>query len=177
VRNNGLPLLLIAFVLLFLGFWVKVDWFWHWPISQLNYERIRLGMSRDEVKDIMGEENRGDRSPQQFARQREGVDVFSLPRIGGFGAWFNKKGEILVHFDSQDQVVGKEFWLRAEPNFLDKTCAFLPLWSVWLAEAIGLLLIVYLCVKWIKKYRRRNQVYAPTVTIPPYFATLSDASD
>ena len=49
--------LLLIFLALFLlapGFWLQADWILNYPVSRVNYERLRVGMTLRQAEEIMG---------------------------------------------------------------------------------------------------------------------------
>jgi SmpA / OmlA family len=80
------------------------------PSLEQKLEQVRVGMSRDEVVEIMGE-------PGAAAGS-----FFYWDRY-----WSDKRGHVLIRFNAEDRVFDKAFTRREPSNFLDRVLAWLGL--------------------------------------------------
>jgi hypothetical protein len=91
------------------------------PLGRRNYQRIRVGMTRDEVGEILGASPgvTGQATEQltfvELVEQEGPVDTFG-GLAGKPEVWFSERGQIIVKFDTWDRsgrVVGKQLYRPA----------------------------------------------------------------
>lgn len=91
------------------------------PLSRQNYQRIKAGMTRREVEQILGGPpgviGRAPEGPWFVALVEQEGPTNSLGTLDGIPAiWSGARGQILVMFDTGDQsgrVLGKQFYRPA----------------------------------------------------------------
>jgi hypothetical protein len=91
-----------------------------WPrksISEESCEKIQIGMTRDQVEEILG-------GP---ARQEGGIPVM-ISVDDGWKEWVSEYGIVVVWFDKADRVYKKEFFENPgkPPSLFSKLRANLP---------------------------------------------------
>jgi hypothetical protein len=115
------------------------SWFlWPKSVMREKYARIRIGMTRAEVTEIMGAEQSEAKSGRDLERC---IDIVMEPSAGRFehdhvGFWYDPSLESGVYIDvfySHDKASAKMMWFRV------------PLWKVkahewlgWLCGLVGL---------------------------------------
>lgn len=90
------------------------------PLGRRNYTRIRAGMTREDVAQILRGPP-GAMGPGQLAHMQQHMLIEQEGPVGALGGlegkpeiWYNDRGEILVTFDSWDagaRVVGKQLYV------------------------------------------------------------------
>ena len=167
-----LLLIVSAFVLLLPGLWLRTDWLVNRPINRVNYERIRVGTSLKETERIIGKPNKttfGEELLGFFlsSKSRQ-LDVILIDSDGGIEVdseglprakkesccWTSGPNSLVVHVDPAGVVFHKYYF--CDENTFPPSIFFnlLPFWSLLLAEAIGLVIVIYLCLTWHKKAQR-----------------------
>src|SRR5579871_3930539 len=145
-------LFLLALILIYFGCWLPADWLLNRPLSRLDYERIRLGMSLDEVADILDQETEGGFTGRAWMIQSE-EEPNSRGKLAHVEWLSNQTHCIFIEFDAQDRVIGKYYQASAKPSLLLRVYYALPSWSFILDGVIGLLLLVSLYLMRPKKPR------------------------
>jgi hypothetical protein len=101
--------LVLAIFLNALGFFI-IPMLTRSKINKDNFERIRIGMSEEEVDAILGgperDETNGDYAGARFDRYIKASTGWSDPR---WKRWVSKNGSIDVQFDEQRQVCYRDF--------------------------------------------------------------------
>jgi hypothetical protein len=98
-------------------------------ITQANYERIREGMTLDEIEAILGVPA-GDYTDGRFYALPIPSSGFSplrhIPVI--WRNWISEEGCIIIGFSESGQVCRKRFWpvVREHRTFLDRLRRLLP---------------------------------------------------
>lgn len=114
------------------------------PVSLQSYQRIRLGMSFEEVKGLIGEpglyideetlaEDLVSRTGSLWV-EREGDASEGFPRkLNGerTESWYGRVGEITITLDDNGLVVAKSFFRSARRSFLDRVVAGPRAWFGW----------------------------------------------
>jgi hypothetical protein len=158
---------LFALILIFFGCWLPADWLLNRPLSRLDYERIRLGMSLDEVADILDQGTTGDffllPDVRPWKIHAEQVPD-SLRKLSTYRVLSTDTLRLLIYFDSQDRVIGKSYEASTKPSLPLRVYYALPSWSFLLAAVVGLLVLVSLYFTRPMKSRRHAQ--AQTTPIP-----------
>jgi hypothetical protein len=163
-----LLLWVVAFILIFVGLWPLEDWILNWPASRMNYERIQLGMTLPEAESIVRKKAGRDWTPPALywdfdEMQAEGPRA--LTNEGASRYWTNSSHRIDLVIDAQGAIIGKSYLCNQDVNGIRRVIDMLPLWSIGLAEAIGLLLVVYLCLAWWRKSWSPNLDYTSTLPV------------
>lgn len=118
-----------------LGFIAMTLW-WLWPkpeVTRANCDRIREGMTHDQIDGIFGCARRGygqlgppgsSMDPAIFAFVH---DIPRWPEGTTLGVWFGDSGLAVVVFDSNDRVIGKA-WHDAQ-GFASQPNPVIRLWN------------------------------------------------
>jgi hypothetical protein len=84
--------------------------------SKADCDRISIGMTRDQVEDVLG-------GPPGDYRTRDPI----TPDVGLYYVFWDKwkgdRGMILVEFDSDNRVIDKnhfDFWLQRQRSWIDR---------------------------------------------------------
>src|SRR5262245_52642021 len=112
-----------------------------WPRDQItaeSWQKIRIGMTEDEVAEILGGPGM---SREEYQAQHKALrtQIGKVPFITNVilveedpnkmvrewptvKTWFGRRGHLLIAIDEEGHVRGKQFtgWRRADPNFLDR---------------------------------------------------------
>ena len=186
--------LLLIFLALFLlapGFWLQADWILNYPVSRVNYERLRVGMTLRQAEEIMGKPATHWPPPRILYDEidSDGRPVLAIndSPADPFRFWTNEEQfrpygvqradtisdthMIAIFLDPGGRVLGKSYMCAPDMSVARRPFDMLPFWSMFLTAVLGLLLIVYLGLRWPMKRRGLFGVYTPSVTIPAFFAS------
>jgi hypothetical protein len=179
---------------------VLADWLVGGPASRANYEQIRVGMPLRKAEEIVGETAGGwwqgppslpasaatgwvsvktqtNRGPSALCEevQSEGTPILS-DKGNSLESWTNRTHKIDVLLDRKGIILGKAYFCDTETSVARRAFDKTPFWCVGLAEAVGLVILGYLCWTWLTKPRRHLQVYATSAADPDFLGRTSEAA-